>query len=374
MQLSMASETGNENFLYLRAPLLAYWEMTRACDLACRHCRAEAIRDRDRNELTTAEGRRLLEKIAEFGAPRPHVVMTGGDPMKRPDLFAMVAHARALGLSVSVVPSSTQVLSQEVFQGLKDAGVESIALSLDGSTALKHDGLRGVPGCFTRTLDAAWDALDAGLRLQINSLVTAETLSDLPAIYALVSRLPLMRWKLFALIPVGRGKSLSEMSPEECDGLHDWLYGISRTAPFPVATTEAPHFRRMALMRMRRQGMPLRAIMRTPLGRGFGVRDGNGILFVSYAGDVYPSGFLPLKAGNVRADDLLEIYRTSETFVRLRDSSGFGGKCGRCEFRNICGGSRARAYATTGDPLASDPLCLYEPKAPGAPLALADSH
>ena len=294
--------------------------------------------------------------------------------MKRPDLLALVAHACALGLSVSVVPSSTQALSQEVFQKLKDAGVESIALSLDGSTALKHDGLRGVPGCFARTLDAAWEALDAGLRLQINSLVTAETLSDLPAIYTLISRLPLMRWKLFALIPVGRGKSLSEMSPEECDGLHDWLYDISRTAPFPVATTEAPHFRRMALMRMRRQGMPLRSIMRTPLGRGFGIRDGNGIVFVSYAGDIYPSGFLPLKAGNVRTNDLLEIYRTSETFVRLRGSSRFRGKCGRCEFRNICGGSRARAYATTGDPLASDPLCLYEPKAPSAPLARADSH
>jgi len=348
--------------------------MTRACDLACRHCRAEAMRERDPNELNTAEGRRLLDKITEFGAPHPHAVMTGGDPMKRPDLFALVAHARALGLSVSVVPSSTQALSQEVFCGLKDAGVESIALSLDGSTAAKHDGLRGVPGCFTRTLDAAWEALDAGLRLQINSLVTAETLSDLPAIYALVSRMPLMRWKLFALIPVGRGKSLSEMSAEKCDALHDWLYGIYRTAPFPVATTEAPHFRRLALMRMRRHGMPLRAIMRTPLGRGFGTRDGNGILFVSYAGDVYPSGFLPLKAGNVRADDLLEIYRTSEPFVRLRDSSRFRGKCGRCEFRNICGGSRARAYAATGDPLASDPLCLYEPKAPSAPLALLNSH
>src|SRR5262245_54806087 len=187
--------------------------MTRACDLACRHCRAEAMREREPNELNTAEGRRLLETITQFGAPQLHVVMTGGDPMKRPDLFALVAYARALGLSVSVVPSSTQALSQEIFHGLKDAGVESLALSLDGSTAPKHDALRGVPGCFTRTLDAARDALNAGLRLQINSLVTAETLVDLPAIYALLSRLPLMRWKLFALISVGRGKSLPEMSP-----------------------------------------------------------------------------------------------------------------------------------------------------------------
>jgi radical SAM protein len=352
-----------KHFLYTRAPILVYWEMTRACDLACRHCRAEAITDRDSNELSTDEGRRLLQKVAEFGVPRPHVVMTGGDPLKRPDLFALIENAAALGLSVSVVPSSTQALTREVLQRLKDAGVESIALSLDGSTAPKHDGLRGIPGCFARTVDAAWDALRVGLRLQINSLVSAETLPDLPAVYALLSRFPLMRWKLFTLIAVGRGRALKDTTPEQCETLHHWLYDISGSAPFPVATTEAPHYRRLALTRMRAQGMPLRAILRTPLGRGFGIRDGNGIVFVSYSGNVYPSGFLPLKAGNVRSEDLSDIYRFSKTFTAIRDASCFKGKCGRCEFRKICGGSRARAYASTGDFLESDPLCAYEPRA-----------
>jgi radical SAM protein len=353
-----------KRFLYTQAPLLVYWEMTRACDLACRHCRAEAITDRDNNELSSDEGRCLLQKITEFGVPRPHVVMTGGDPLKRPDLFALIEHAAALGLSVSVVPSSTQALTWEVLQRLKDAGVESIALSLDGSTAPRHDGLRGIPGCFVRTVDAARDALRAGLRLQINSLVSAETLPDLAAVYALVSRFPLMRWKLFTLIAVGRGRALKDITPEQCEALHHWLYDISRSAPFPVATTEAPHYRRLALTRMRAQGMPLSTILRTPLGRGFGIRDGNGIVFVSYSGEVYPSGFLPLKAGNVRSEDLADIYRSSKTFTVIRDASGFKGKCGRCEFKKICGGSRARAYASTGDFLESDPLCAYEPRAP----------
>jgi radical SAM protein len=358
---SSDSERGTSRFVYARAPMLVYWEMTRACDLACRHCRATAIAQRDTGELDTAEGLALLEKIRSFSEKGVHIVLTGGDPLKRPDLFTLVEHAAKLGLAVSISPSSTNLLDRDAFQRLKDAGVESLSLSLDGSNPERHEGIRGVSGCFGRTLDAAWDALRAGLRLQINTLVSAETVQDLDETYGLLRHLPLMRWKLFTLIGVGRGRMLRELSPEQCEALHHWLCDISKESPFPIATTEAPHFRRVVVTRMRERGVPMAKIEKTPVGRGFGIRDGNGILFISNTGDVYPSGFLPLSAGNIRSADVTDIYRDSKLFRGLRVTRLYKGKCGRCEFREICGGSRARAYAHHGDPLASDPLCAYEP-------------
>jgi radical SAM protein len=369
------NRSGRESsgFVFSQAPFLVYWEMTRACDLVCRHCRAEANAERDRRELSTIEAEALLERIRAFGGRGPHLVMTGGDPLKRPDLFSLIEYGSRLGLTISIAPSSTNALTADVLKRFKDAGVESIALSLDGSTAEKHEGLRGVAGCFNRTLEAAWNALEAGLSLQINTLATAETLPDIPAIYTLLGRLPLMRWKLFSLIAVGRGRNLSEPAPEECEAMHHWLYDLSKTSPFPVATTEAPHYRRVALTRMRAEGIPVAAIRTTPLGRGFGIRDGNGILFISHTGDVYPSGFLPLVGGNVRRGDILEIYRSSVLFRSIRQTRSFKGKCGYCEFKEICGGSRARAYARYGDPLETDPLCAYEPATSGKTQRLAET-
>jgi radical SAM protein len=355
------SERPQGRFVYARAPLLVYWELTRACDLACRHCRAAAIAGRDPRELDTAEAEALLERIRSFSERGVHLVLTGGDPLKRPDLYSLIDYAARLGLTVSVAPSSTPLLTREVFQRFKDTGVESLSLSLDGSTPERHESIRGIPGCFARTLDSAWDALGAGLRLQVNTLVTAETLPDLPAIYDLLRSLPLMRWKLFTLIAVGRGRTLNEPAPDECESLHHWLCDISKDSPFPVATTEAPHFRRVALTRLRERGIPLAAIEKMPVGRGFGIRDGNGIMFISHTGSVYPSGFLPLSSGNVRGADVIDLYRNSNLFRSLRLTRLFKGKCGRCEFREICGGSRARAYARHGDPLQADPLCAYEP-------------
>jgi AdoMet-dependent heme synthase len=355
------SERASSRFVYSRAPLLVYWELTRACDLACRHCRAEAIARRDARELDTFEAMALLEKIRSFSERGVHVVLTGGDPLKRPDLFTLVEHGAKLGLAVSIAPSSTNLLTREVFQRFKDTGVESMSLSLDGSTAEKHEAIRGIAGCFGRTLDAAWDALRAGMRLQINTLVTAETLQDLDDTYGLLKHLPLMRWKLFTLIGVGRGRTLTEPTPDQCEALHHWLCDVSKDSPFPVATTEAPHFRRVALTRMRQRGIPLAKIEKTPIGRGFGIRDGNGILFISHTGHVYPSGFLPLAVGNVRTSDVTDLYRFSKLFRSLRSTRLYKGKCGRCEFKEICGGSRARAYARHADPLESDPLCAYEP-------------
>lgn len=354
-------------FVFDRAPLRVYWELTRACDLACRHCRAEAIPSRDPRELDTAEGRRLLEALHEFGGGGPRVVLTGGDPLKRPDFWDLLKHGVALGLDMSVAPSGTPALMPDVVRRLKRAGAEAMSLSLDGSDPARHDGFRGVPGCFARTVEAASAAVDAGIALQVNTLVTAGTLADLPAIADLVGYLGAGRWSLFFLIQVGRGRVLKQLTPAECERLLVWVWERSYRATFPITTTEAPHYRRVALQRMRANGQAREEVRRSPIRRGFGIRDGNGIMFVSHTGDVTPSGFLPLAAGNVRTASPAEIYRNAPLFQRLRQPRRFGGRCGRCEFREICGGSRARAYAASGDPLGEDPLCAYEPAGRGGP-------
>ena len=335
-----------------RAPLRVYWEVTRACDLACRHCRAEAVARRHPAELSTSEGLELLANLASCGDPLPHVVLTGGDPFKRRDLFELIGEARRLGLPVAVSPSATPLVTPEAIRRLKDAGVEAISLSLDGSNAERHDAFRGVPGTFERTLATARAAAQQDLSFQINTLVSERTREDLPAIYLLARALGAARWSLFFLVQVGRGTALQSISPDACEQLMTWLAGLPRGRPL-VTTTEAPHYRRVLFQATGRRG-----------GHGAGIRDGNGIMFISHTGDVYPSGFLPLVAGNVRTEHPLAIYRDSELFRRLRQADGFGGRCGICEFNWECGGSRARAFAASGDPFGGDPLCLQpEPQA-----------
>ena len=336
-------------YRYDRAPLRVYWEITRACDLACRHCRAEAWPCRSTHELNQWEAVELLKGLAAAGDPLPHLVLTGGDPFKRPDLFDLIAAARTFGLPVSVSPSATPLVTPEAIRRLKEAEVEAISLSIDGSDAERHDALRGVPGTFDRTIAAARTAARVELPVQINTLVSARTLADLPAIYALAGQLEAARWSLFFLIQVGRGTTLDAISPEQCETLMAWLAGLPRGRGGPlVTTTEAPHYRRVVFEHTGRRG-----------GHGAGIRDGNGIMFISHTGDVYPSGFLPLSAGNVREAPPLTIYRESDLFRQLRNAESFLGQCGRCEFRWECGGSRARAFAASGDPLGPDPLCKY---------------
>ncbi len=348
--------------VFTSAPRLVYWELTRACDLACTHCRAEAIAQRDPRELSTKEAQALLEELRAFGDPPPQLVMTGGDPLKRPDFFDLVRHGRALGLPVSVAPSGTPLLTREAIEALAASGVESMSLSLDGPTAETHDRFRGVAGCFDTTIKAANAMREAAIPLQVNTLVTAETVADLPRVFQLLLELGIMRWSLFYLIGTGRGRDLREIRPGQAEILHHWVYDLTKTAPFAVKATEAPHFRRVAYQRMRAEGWGEAEIRRTPVGRGFGIRDGNGIIFISHIGTVYPSGFLPVAAGNVRHRSPVSLYRHAELFTSIRDVDRYAGKCGRCEFRGICGGSRARAFAATGDVLGSDPLCPYGPE------------
>lgn len=352
----------NPKFVFDRAPRRVYWETTRACDLACRHCRAEAAPDGDPAELTTEEGLRLLERLAAFGPPSIHLVLTGGDPLKRRDLFTLIERGRAAGLGVSVSPSGTPLLTAEAVASLKRSGVEAISLSLDGSDAARHDALRRAPGCFDRTVAAARVAAGVGLPFQLNTLVSAETLDDLPVIHRLASSLGATRWSLFFLVTVGRGAVLRSITPEACERLFEWLIEAGREGGMVVTTTEAPHFRRVALQRRRRESRPDGHPAQPDTGHATGIRDGNGIMFISHTGDVSPSGFLPLRAGNVRTADPVEIYRESAIFVALRDADRFGGRCGVCEYRWVCGGSRARAFAASADPLAEDPLCRYQPR------------
>jgi AdoMet-dependent heme synthase len=351
-------------FVYDRAPKLVYWEATQACALSCLHCRAEAVPQRNPFELKTDEARELLQQIADFGGdPLPHLVITGGDPLQRPDLFELIAYARSLGLSVSITPAGSAALTGEVIGQLQQAGISSIALSLDEATPARHDAFRGVSGSFAWTKAGAQRVAAEGIPLQINTLVSAQTLDDIAQIYAEVRTWGITRWALFFLIATGRGEKLAEVTPGQSEQLLNWLGEIARdpATSFVIKTTEAHHYRRIMVQKMRRR-LSEEAILQTPAGRGFGIRDGNGIVFISHAGQVFPSGFLPLSAGNVRKSALADLYRDSDLFRSLRNTDQLQGKCGVCAFRTLCGGSRARAYAATGEPLGSDPLCPYQPR------------
>jgi len=346
---------------YSQTPLNVYWEMTQACALACRHCRAEAMPSPHPRELSYDEGVAFLKQIPEFGDPMPQLILTGGDPLARADLYELIDEARKLSIGVSITPAATPALTREVLVRLKDHGVEGLGLSLDGSTADRHDSIRGVPGTFDRTVQAMRWAHELDMPLQVNTLAAAETADDVPAIYDLLKPLGVARWSLFFLISVGRGKVLQPLSPEDGEKLMNWVYDTSRAADFTVATTEAPSYRRVALERMRAEGMTGEQIKRSGAYRGFGIRDGHGIMFVSNTGDICPAGFLPLVLGNVRQDRVADIYRNAPVFQSLHDPTQFEGRCGYCEYHALCGGSRARAFEASGNPLAEDPFCAYEP-------------
>ena len=360
---------------YSRTPLNVYWEMTQACALACRHCRAEAMACPNPSELSFAEGIEFLRQIPEFGDPLPHLILTGGDPLERMDLYELIDEARRLGIGVSITPAATPALTREVLVKLQEHGVEGLGLSLDRSTAAHHDSIRGVPGAFDRTLRAMQWAQELEMPLQVNTLVSAETADDVLAIFELLKSYTPARWSLFFLISVGRGKVLQPLSPEEGENLMRWVCHTSSDSPFTVATTEAPSYRRVALERMREEGLTGEQIKRSGAYRGFGIRDGHGIMFVSNTGDICPAGFLPLVAGNVRRNRVVDVYRYAPLFRSLHDPSQFHGLCGYCEYRTLCGGSRSRAYVATGDALESDPFCTYEatgtPVAPGARIPMA---
>ncbi len=377
-----AMEMGRPAFMrqvdFDRAPFLVIWETTQACALACRHCRASAVPWRDPLELTTEEGYKVIRDTAEMGTPL--IVLSGGDPVSRPDLLDLVRYAKAQKLRTATIPAATDKLTRELVLSLKEAGLDQLAFSLEFPEPALHDAFRGVPGAFQKTMDAVGWAHEAGLPLQINTTVCAETAPYLERMASFVESLGIVFWEVFFLVPTGRGSVLSGLAPEECEKVFSTIYREQDKGTFIVKVTEAPHYRRHVAQRVRHdeghRGRPkagevsMPSMLTTSEGPGHtvglaprGVNAGNGFLFVSHRGEVFPSGFLPVNAGNVRASSLAEVYRDTDLFRSLRNPDALKGRCGRCEFRRICGGSRSRAFALTGDAFETDPWCAYQPVA-----------
>lgn len=355
-----------------QSPFLVIWETTRACDLACKHCRAEAITRRHPLELTTDEAKRVMDDVRRFG--RPLFVLTGGDPLRRPDVIELVRYGAGIGLRMAMTPSGTPLMTPRILAELADAGLSRLAVSLDGSTAEIHDTFRGVDGSYAWTLEMLKEARKLGLSTQINTTVSRHNVDDFEGLITLMTDLGIALWSVFFLVPTGRAKVEDIATPEEFERIFNRMYDLSATAAFDIKSTAAPQYRRVVLQR---QVAERRAKERTEapealtagigfsladgVGRAKGVNEGNGFLFVSHTGDLYPSGFLPISAGNTRTHDLVSVYRESDLFRRLRDPSLLKGKCGVCEYREVCGGSRARAWAMTGDPLEAEPFCTHIP-------------
>ena len=344
--------SGKPSFDFNDHPFIVIWESTRACGLACRHCRATAVQDRHPLELNTRDALALLDQVAE--ANPTLFVITGGDPVRRPDLKELIAYGSGRGLRIGLSPSATPELVEQDFAELKRLGVARMSLSLDGSCRETHDTFRGVVGTWDLTMKAIKKAEEAGLPIQINTTFTRQNLHEFDAFVDLLAVIKPVLWSVFQLVPTGRGKSDDMLSAEEMENLFLRLHELSARAPYDIKTTEGHHYRRVVVQQSRStKALQLRA----PLG----VNDGKGFVFISHLGEIFPSGFLPLHTGNVRQSNLLEVYRTHPVFKQLRDASALQGKCGRCSFRTLCGGSRARAYATTGNYLAEEPLCVYQP-------------
>lgn len=367
--LNRSRELSNLNFD--ATPFVVAWEITRACALACQHCRAEAQPRRHPGEINTETGKRLIDEVAAIGTPL--LVLTGGDPMLRDDLPELIAHASEQGLRVALSPSATPRVTRARLEACRDAGIGRVSVSLDGSTPNTHDAFRGFAGVFKRTL-AILDLLrEAGLAVQVNTTLCRQNLNDLPAIGDLVEHRGAVMWSVFSLVPTGRGQRSDVVSDVEHERVFHWLYDFSKTAPFDVRTTAAQHYRRVVIQRDRAAGIdpgrrPHVGVRYSAGADGIGrpvqgVNDGKGFCFVSHLGEVQPSGFLPLTAGVFPRDALAETYRNAPLFRELRDPARLKGKCGVCEFRQVCGGSRARAFAFTGDYLASEPCCAYTPAA-----------
>lgn len=347
---------------FTRQPFVLAWELTRACNLACVHCRAEAQHRRHPMELTTDEAFDLIDQIARFDIP-PTLILTGGDPMRRPDLISLIRRASEQGIRCTLTPAGTPLANIRRLRAVRDAGLARIAVSLDGPNAASHDQFRRVRGSFDWTLSTVSAARELGLPVQIHSTLSRRTLADLPLMADLAERLGAVVWAVFCLVPIGRAQFEDELTADEYEEAFQWLLERSHRASWNLKLTEGYHFRRVA----RQQAVgPVRGLgfqSEDGIGRApKAVNAGNGFCFVSHVGDICPSGFLPIPAGNVRRCSVVDVYRTHPVFQALRDPDLLKGKCGDCEFKRICGGSRSRAFAHTGDMLQADPSCAYQPR------------
>jgi radical SAM protein len=325
--------------------------------------------ERNSNELSTSEGIRLLDEIKKFGDPL--LVFTGGDPLKRPDIYTLIQHAVKLGLRTNVTPSATPLLTKDSIDAFQHCGVSRMAISLDGPNAETHDSFRGVPGTFDRAMVALKRAQEIGLETQLQTTVTKRNMHLLDEMAEIAREVGTKMWSLFFLIVTGRAASEDDLTGEEYEQVFEHLYQLSLKMPYPIKTTEAMHYRRYILQHY---GEDHNESAKGIAFRTAGVSDGRGFVFVSHTGEIYPSGFLPVTGGNVRTHSLVDVYRNSPLFLSLRDPYERKGKCGMCEYVQVCGGSRARAFALSGDYLAEDPRCTYQPKLYQVSMAAQASH
>lgn len=357
-------------------PFIVIWELTRACQLKCLHCRAEAQYRRDPRELSFEEGMALIDQIMEMN--NPMLVFTGGDPLMRQDVFDIAEYAVKKGVRVSMTPSATPNVTKEAIEKAKQVGLARWAFSLDGPNAEIHDHFRGTSGSFDLTIERIKYLHELEIPVQINTVISRYNIDYLEEMAQVVEELKCVLWSVFFLVPTGRGQEKDMISPVEHEKVFTWLYNLSKKVTFDIKTTAAQHYRRVVIQQKMKEAKDqnediqyLDALTQQGLtgsidglGRApKGVNDGNGFVFISHIGDVYPSGLLPVKAGNVREQPLAEIYRESPIFKDLRNPDKYKGKCGQCEFRYVCGGSRSRAFAMTGDYMESEPFCVYIPKA-----------
>ncbi len=376
---------------YERSPHLVFWETTKACSLACRHCRASAQPEAVAGELRTHEGFELIDQIAAMPGPSPILVFTGGDCFAREDLTQLIGYARVRSLRVGVAPSVTERLTRERMEQLYALGVRSVSISLDGSNAKSHDTLLGIPGHFEKTLEALRMMRDMGFRLQVNTTVMKGNALEMAEILALLNEVGVTIWEVFFLVGVGRGVQIQEVEPDVAEDICHFLADAAESG-MTVRTVEAPFYRRVLAQRekydadqlrshfalgatydalrgdMERLGLSTRRRERGPSTLATG--DGRGIIFVGYDGDVHASGFLPISLGNVRTESLGTIYSENPLLMSLR-AGLLEGECGQCDFRRLWGGSRARAYARTGRVLEDDPSCVRTRTGKRIPLPIS---
>lgn len=337
------------------APRVVAWESTRACNYACQHCRAQAQKQADPNQLTTQEAKVMVDQIAVFC--KPVFIISGGDPLLRRDIFEIAEYANGMGLRVVMSPSGSNITPQ-VIEKMKTAGVRMISLSLDGSSAAVHDGFRQVKGAFDLAMQNMKLARENLMAFRINTTVTQHNLADLPNILKLAVDVGAVEWDVFMLVPTGRGKIQMEITPEQYEETLKDVYKASLTSPIPIKVTCAPQYSRITAQHSKSQPKN----MGTHGAGGRGCMAGNGFCFISHIGEVYGCGFLPIKAGSIREKSFQEIYQNSDLFQKLRNPALLKGKCGACSYKTTCGGCRARAFSASKNFLQEEPFCNHHPE------------
>ena len=345
----------------VKPPRLIAWETTAGCNLSCKHCRGSSTEKKPEGELTTEEAFHFIDEIKEIG--NPILILSGGEPLVRDDIFDIAKYATEKGLRVAMATNGTLV-TPEMADRIKSAGIQRVSISLDGSSPQTHDDFRCMPGAFQGAINGIENLKKAGIGFQINPTITKRTIDEIPEILEMAKGLGADALHIFLLVPTGRGKELEndEIPPVEYERILNWFYDRQKDAGIQLKATCAPHYFRIMRQRAEKEGIEINVKTHGYEAMTKGCLGGTGFCFVSSTGDVYPCGYLPALAGNIKEQTFKDIWENSKVFNDLRDVSKLKGKCGRCEYNTVCGGCRARAYAATGDYLEEEPYCIYVPK------------